>query len=317
METILGTGLSGTVDATSQGAAGQAAGDLIKDSDTANFTADVIEASAQTPVIVDFWAPWCGPCKTLGPIIEKAVAAARGKVKLVKINVDENQQLAAQLRIQSLPTVFAFAGGQPIDGFTGALPESQVKSFIEKVVKQGGGPADPIEEALAQAKELFEADDFANAGALYSRVLQVEAENGQAIAGLAKCLVKMGNLTDAKSIYDNAPEEVRNSADMDSVKAALDLAEAGAKASSEIGALQARLQADPSDMDARYDLASALFVSGEREAAIDQLMDMFKQDREWNDAAARKQLLKFFEAMGPTDPLTIAGRRRLSAMLFS
>ncbi|MEO1249185.1 MAG: thioredoxin [Pseudomonadota bacterium] len=317
METILGTGLSGTVDATSQAAPGQAGGELIKDSDTANFTQDVIEASMAVPVIVDFWAPWCGPCKTLGPIIEKAVTAARGRVRLVKVNVDENQQLAAQLRIQSLPTVFAFANGQPIDGFTGALPESQVKTFIEKVVKQGGAPADPLEEALTQAKELLEAGDFANAGGLYSQIIQAEPGNGPALAGLAQCLVKMGNLADAKSVYESAPEEVRNSTEMDSVKAALDLAEAGAKASTEIGALQARVQADPNDKEARFDLASALFVSGEREVAIDQLMELFSQDREWNESAARKQLLKFFEAMGPTDPLTIAGRRRLSAMLFS
>lgn len=313
METILGTGVSTTLG----GAEGQTAGALVKDSDTAGFAADVIEASAEAPVIVDFWAPWCGPCKTLGPIIEKAVAQARGKVRLVKINVDENQQLAGQLRIQSLPTVLAFSNGQPVDGFTGALGESQVKAFIDKLIKQAAPPPDPIDEALEQAKTLLEAGDVTNAGALYSRVLQADAENGPAMIGLARCLVDMGSLPEAKSIYDNAPEEVRNSAEMVSIKAAIDLAEAGAKAASEIGALEARLAADPKDMGARYDLASALFGSGKREEAINQLMELFAEDREWNEAAARLQLLKFFEAMGPTDPLTIAGRRALSKVLFS
>lgn len=326
METILGTGTSATLGGSGggqgggQGAlqpGGQAGAELIKDSDTANFARDVIEASVNAPVIVDFWAPWCGPCKTLGPALESAVTQARGKVRLVKVNVDENQQLAGQLRIQSLPTVLAFANGQPIDGFTGALPESQIKAFIDKLIQAAGPAADPIDDALAQAKELLEAGDVQNAGAIYSQVLQHDAENGPAMTGLAKCLVQMGNLLEAKSIYDNAPPELRDSAEMGAVKAAIDLAEAGAKAAAEIGELEARLKADPKDMEARYSLATALFSSGNREAAIDQLLEMFAEDREWNEAAARLQLLKFFEAMGPADPLSIAGRRRLSKILFS
>ena len=332
MQTILGTGTTGQASATGEagasGATGQAGGqlvggagtapaELIKDSDTAGFAADVIEASVAAPVIVDFWAPWCGPCKTLGPALESAVAKARGKVRMVKINVDENQQLAAQLRIQSLPTVLAFANGQPVDGFTGALPESQINAFIDKLIKLAGPKGDPIDEALAQAKALMDAGDGENAAALYSRVLQADPENAAAVAGLAGALVKAGNMAEAKSLYDNAPEAMRESPEMASVKAALDLAEAGAKAAAEIGQLEARLKADPKDMAARFDLASALFASGNRETAIGQLLELIGEDREWNDAAARKQLLKFFEAMGPTDPLTVAGRRRLSALLFS
>lgn len=325
MATILGTGASQPAPmvgaAGSIGAAGAAgtvgAAELVKDSDTATFTRDVIEASANVPVVVDFWADWCGPCKTLGPILEAAVTAARGKVRMVKVDVDKNQQLAAQLRIQSLPTVLAFANGQPVDGFTGALPESQVKAFIDKLVATAGPAGDPIAEALEQAKQLLDAGDVSNAGALYSRVLQADAENGAAMTGLAKCLVQIGNLEDARSIYDNAPEAIREGADMGAVKAALDLAEAGAKAASEIHQLEARLKQNPKDMGARFDLASALFASGDRDAAITQLLELFAEDRQWNEEAARKQLLKFFEAMGPTDPLTIAGRRRLSTLLFS
>jgi len=299
-------------------AGGAPPADLVKDSDTAHFMADVIEASQTMPVVVDFWAPWCGPCKQLTPTIEKVIKGTRGAVKLVKINVDENQELAAQLRIQSIPTVFAFAAGRPVDGFAGALPESQVKAFVDRLLATAGGAAQesPIADALNQAKALFEAGDAKRAAALYGQVLAAEPENAAAIAGLARAQVANGELDKARETLAKVPEAGKNDAEVAAAKAALDLAEKS-KGAGNLSELEARLAADPNDLQARFDRALALYGMGRREEAIDELLAILKKNREWNDQAARKQLVQFFEAQGPKDPLTLSGRRKLSSILFS
>jgi putative thioredoxin len=299
--------------------AGANAADLIKDSDQNKFAQDVIDASMQVPVIVDFWAEWCGPCKQLGPTIEKIVKEAKGAVRLVKIDVDKNQQLAAQLRIQSIPAVYAFFQGRPVDGFVGAQPESQLRQFVQHLAKMGtdaAGPS-PIDEALEQAEAAFAEGDYAAANAIFEQVLAHESDNAKAIAGVIRCSVALGQLNEAREFLAGVtPELLKNPAIVSAVSQ-LDLAEAGQKASGQSQSLRARVEADPKDFEARYELAVALFAGGEREAAIDQLMEIFKANRAWNEEAARKQLVKFFEAMGPTDPLTLAGRRRLSSLMFS
>jgi len=301
------------------GAAAQPAGaDLIKNSTTAAFMADVIDASNDTPVIVDFWAPWCGPCKTLGPALEKAVREAKGAVRMVKINVDENQELAQQMRIQSIPAVYAFKDGRPVDGFVGALPDSQIKQFVQRL-SAGAGPKgpSPIDEAVALAKEALAAGDTGRAATIFSQVLEHEPENVDAIAGLARAFIARGEHAKAKQILEQVPKESAGHAEIVAARAGLELAEAGEKAKGALGELKARIERDPKDFEARYELASAQFAAGEREAAIDGLLEIVRRNRAWNEEAARKQLLKFFEAMGPTDPLTVAARKRLSSILFS
>ncbi|HVM77993.1 MAG TPA: thioredoxin [Stellaceae bacterium] len=302
------------------GAAAQPApADLIKESSTATFMADVIDASHDHPVIVDFWATWCGPCKTLGPQLEKAVREAKGAVRMVKVDVDKNQELAQQMRIQSIPAVYAFKDGRPVDGFVGAVPESQVKQFVQRLAQAGAkgkGPS-PVEQALAMAKEAMAAGDTERAGAIYAQVLQHEPDNAEAVGGLARALVARGQTTEAKELLAEVPKELVDHAEIVAARAALELAEAGAKAKGALGELQARVKHDPKDFAARFELASARFAAGEREAAIDDLLEIVRRNRSWNEDAARKQLLKFFEAMGPTDPLTVASRKRLSSILFS
>ena len=294
-----------------------AAADLIKDSTTATFMDDVVNASMQTPVIVDFWAPWCGPCKQLGPIIEKVVTEARGAVKLVKVDIDKNPEIAQQLRIQSIPAVFAFAGGRPVDAFQGALPESQVKTFVDKLAATAGTTqADPIADALAQAKEALDADDHASAGAIYMQIIEHDAENLEARAGLARSLVAMGELAQASEILTAVPEDKRDDAEVAAAWSVLELAQKSADAG-DIGDLERRVEAEPGDHQTRFDFALALYGAGRREEAIDQLIEIVRRDRAWNDDAARKELLQLFEAMGPSDPETTAGRRKLSALLFS
>ena len=320
MDAIIGKGASAPKGpALGQSPSSGAAG-LIKDGSTESFMADVIEASAQAAIIVDFWAPWCGPCKQLGPALEKAVAAAKGAVRLVKINVDENQELAAQMRIQSIPAVYAFKDGRPVDGFVGALPEGQVKQFVQKLASlgPGGGEAvSPVADALALAKSAQQAGDMARAANIWTQVLQMEPANLEAIAGLARFAVAKKDFAKAKEMLALVPADQAGQAEIAAAKAALELAEAGAKTAGATAELEARLAQNPKDHQARLDLAGALFAAGEREKAVDHLLESIRLDREWNEQAARKQLLKLFEAVGLADPLTVASRKRLSAILFS
>ena len=286
-----------------------------KDVTTANFMAEVIDGSFDTPVIVDFWAPWCGPCKQLGPILEKTVRAANGAVRMVKLNIDENPEIAQQMRIQSIPAVYAFKNGRPVDGFVGALPESQVRQFVQRL--GGGKGPSPVEEALAMAKQAADSNDHKTATALFSQIRQADPGNAEALAGLVRSSIALGELAKAKQLLDRVEKENAGHADIAAARAALELAEQAQKAMASVGKLQKRLAQNPDDHEARFELATALFGSGDRQAAIDELLSLFKRDREWNEQAARKQLVKFFEAMGPTDPLTLSGRRRLSSMLFS
>ncbi len=291
----------------------------VKETDTAGFMSDVIEASRDVPVIVDFWATWCGPCKTLTPILESVVAKARGAVRMVKIDVDKNPDLSAQLRIQSIPTVFAFKNGQPVDAFQGALPESEVQRWVDQLIAQHGGEIEPtpVEQALTAAEEAFNTGDVGGAGALYAQVLNHDAQNAKALAGMTKCYLKAGKIDKAREIVDQIGEDLRDDDDIRAVIAALELAEAGSSAAGEMDNLRARLDSDPDDLQTRFDLAVALYGGGDAEAAIDELVEVIRRNREWNDDAARQQLLKIFEALGPTDPVTVSGRRKLSSILFS
>ncbi len=292
--------------------------DVIKESSTAGFAQDVIEASMQTPVIVDFWAPWCGPCKQLGPLLEKTVKAARGAVRLVKIDIDQNQDLAAQMRVQSIPTVYAFFQGRPVDGFQGALPESQIKSFVDRLAGQAGGAGgpDPIEQAIEQAEAALEAGQAGAASALFGQVLQHEPDNGRALAGTIRCAMASGDRAGAKQMFDGLTDDLRGQPEFASVAAALELAEAAENAG-EIPALMEQVAHDHGNHQARFDLAMALYAANKPEAAADELLEIIRRDRTWNDEGARKQLVKFFEAWGPTNPLTLQARRRLSSLLFS
>jgi putative thioredoxin len=303
------------------GAAPQAApADLIKDSDQTKFAKDVIEASRTVPVIVDFWAPWCGPCKTLQPMIEKVVKEAKGAVKLVKIDIDKNQMLAQQLRIQSIPAVYAFFGGRPVDGFMGAVPESQVKAFVDKLIQAAGGAAGgagaEIAELIEHAKAAVAQNDMETAAQIYSEILGVDPENVPALAGLARYHVSAGDFEQATTLLDQVPAKDKNHADVVAVKATIDLA-AKAKEAGPVDDLKAKAAADPKDFQSRLDLALAYWAADRKQEAIDELLAMIKADRNWNEAAARAQLLKFFEALGFADPLAVDGRKRLSTILFS
>jgi putative thioredoxin len=292
-----------------------ATGDLIKEGTTQSFVADVLEASVEVPVIVDFWAPWCGPCKTLGPLLERLVKEAKGAVRLVKINVDANQALAAQMRIQSIPAVYAFRGGRPIDGFVGTMAESQVKTFIQRLVGDQG-MSGGLDETLDEAKALLDADEAGAALEIYQEIVAHDAANAAAVAGVLRCLLKLGRLAEARRRLNGLPAELAKHADIVAAGTAIELAEQAGR-SAPLAVLEQAVKANPNDPQARFDLAMAHYAAGDREAAVDELLELFRRHRAWNDEAARKQLLKLFESFGTSDPLTVSARRRLSSLMFA
>lgn len=295
----------------------QATVDLIKDVSEQSFMQDVIEPSRTVPVIVDFWAPWCGPCKTLGPALEAAVTAAKGAVRMVKINVDENQMLAGQLRIQSIPTVYAFFNGQPVDGFQGAIPGSEIKKFIEGLAKLSGGSTDGgLADALAAAEEMLAEGAAADAAETFAAILEEDPAQAAAYGGLIRAHLALGNLDEAERLLADAPAELAKSKEVEAARAQIELARQAAKAGP-LDELRAALAKDPTNRQVMFDLATALHASGDVEGAVNTLLDLFKLDREWNDGAARTQLFTIFDALKPQDPVVLTGRRRLSSMIFA
>jgi putative thioredoxin len=291
------------------------AAELIKDTDTKGFMADVIEVSKRVPVLVDFWAPWCGPCKQLTPLLEKVVKQANGKVRLDKINVDENQQIAAQMRVQSIPAVFAFVDGQPIDGFMGALPEGQIRQFIDKLGSKGS-LAEEIAAAMKVAEEAMQRKDFAEAQNILGQILGVDPGHVAALANFAKCQIELGDLEGATATLGQVPSDKKINVDVISAMAALELALHPVDTNL-LTELQKAVAAAPDDFQNRLDLAVALNGAGQRSEATDQLLYVIRKKRDWNEDAARKQLVQFFDAWGPKDEATLQGRRKLSAILFS
>jgi putative thioredoxin len=294
----------------SQGEGGQ---ELVKDTTTKDFMRDVVEASREVPVLVDFWAPWCGPCRQLTPILEKVVRAARGAVRLVKLNIDEHPQIPGQMGVQSIPAVFAFQDGRPVDGFMGALPEARVKAFIARLI--GDGAAD-AEQDLEAAEAALAAGDANTAAQAFAEMLQKDAENAQAAAGLAKCYIKTGDLTRAEQTLALVPPAKADSAPVAGARAMLELARK-APAAGDIETLRAKLEANANDAQSRFDLALALNAKGDRQGALEELLTIVRKNRAFNDDAARKQLLQLFDAWGPADPATVSGRQRLSSLLFA
>ena len=288
--------------------------DIVTDGTGQGFRADVIEASRAQPVTVDVWAPWCGPCKTLGPPLEKAVRAAAGKVRLVKINIDEHAAIAGQLGVRSIPAVYAFDQGRPVDGFMGAVPESQIKLFIDRLT--GAGSEEDIEALLEQAAESMKLGDPGGAAQSYAAALQIDPANAKAIAGMARIYLTTGDAEQARAVLDMAPPEKQNDADIAGVRAALDLA-ASADEAGDAGELARKVEADPSDLQARYELAEALSARGDLEGASEHLLAIIAKNRDWNEGAARTQLLKVFDAAGAASDIAKQGRRKLSAILFS
>ena len=288
-------------------------GDIIKDSDTNNFSTDVIDRSTNIPVVVDFWAPWCGPCKQLSPTLDKLAREYGGKIQLVKINVDENQELATQMRVQSIPMVVAFKDGQPVDGFAGALPESQLRQFFEKLT---GSEGSPIEQALEKASMMVANGDTQNAAEIYSQILAQDPINAASHAGVAKCLIEAEGIEKAQAYLQGLDADILNKEEVKSVLAAIDLEHASTD-TEETDSLRQKLATSPDDPQLRYDLAIALYGDGCSEEAINILVELVKTHKTWNEEAARAQLLKIFEALGHSDPITVEGRRKLSVVIFS
>lgn len=294
-----------------------AAADLIKDGTEQTFMADVIVASREVPVIVDFWAPWCGPCKTLGPMLEQAVTEARGKVRMVKIDVDQAQQIAAQLRIQSIPTVYAFWQGQPIDGFQGAVPQSEIKAFVQRLIDAAGAGDDGgLAEALEAAETMLAEGAAADAAQTFAAILGEEPTNAAAYGGLARAHLAAGQEDQAQALLDNAPDEIAKAPELEAARAQIELARQAANAGP-VAELRARVEADPDDHQARFELAQALHAQGDVEGAVEELLELFRRDREWNDGAAKAQLFTIFDALPPKDPIVLRGRRKLSSMIFA
>jgi putative thioredoxin len=297
-----------------QGGAGTPDAELIKNTSTKDFMRDVVEASREVPVLVDFWAPWCGPCRQLTPILEKAVRAAKGAIRLVKLNIDEHPQIPGQMGVQSIPAVFAFQDGKPVDGFMGALPESRVNDFIARLA--GGDSVADAAADLEAAEAALAAGDLNTAAQTFGEILQADRENAQALAGLAKCYIKTGDLARAEQTLALVPPAKAESASVASARAALELQKKSASVG-DIDKLRAKVAADPRDVQSRFDLALALNAKGDRAAALEELLAIIAKNRAWNDDAARKQLLQLFDAWGAADPATVAGRMRLSSLLFA
>lgn len=293
------------------------AGDLIKDVSEADFMVEVVEASKTVPVIVDFWAPWCGPCKTLGPALEAAVTAARGAVKMAKVNVDENQMIAGQLQVQSIPTVYAFWQGQPIDGFQGAVPGSEIEAFVERVVKASGGDASGgLDDAVEAAEEMLAEGAASDAAQTFAAILGEDPNHAAAYGGLVRASIATGDLTQAEALLSAVPEDIADASEIQAATAQLDLAKQ-AESAGPLDELRTAVEADENNHQARFDYAVALNAADNAEEAVNQLLELFRRDREWNDGAAKTQLFTVFEALKANDPVVLNGRRKLSSMIFA
>ncbi len=296
---------------------GPAPTDLIKDVTEATFMEDVVDASQEVPVIVDFWAPWCGPCKTLGPQLEAAVTAAKGAVKMAKVDVDQAQQIAGQLRIQSIPTVYAFYKGQPVDGFQGAVPESEIKAFVSRVAELAGGSADGgLGDAVEAAEQMLAEGAVADAAQTFAAILGEDPNHAGAYGGLVRAHLALDDLDQAEAILNGAPAEIADSPELEAARAQLELAKQAQNAGP-VAELRAAVDADPANHQARFDLAQALHAADDAEGAVTELLEIFRQDREWNDGAAKAQLFTIFDALKPNDPVVLNGRRKLSSMIFA